>query len=348
MHRAARLLFLPLCVLVLLVAAASVPLPVFVERPGAVVSLIDHVDVSPESPDEAADVDGDFLLTLVNLRRATVVLLVQAMARSDTAVLPAAQLTGGVDDDVFFERQRELFTLTAEVAAALGLQAAGLPIEFGAPRGVMVAEVFPGAPAEGALRVGDIVTAVGDTTVRSADELVTAVREAGDTTLRIAFLRDERARQVSVERGLVPGLDQPGLGVRAQEIVPPVDLPVPVVVDSGSIGGPSAGLMIALTVYDKVSPEDLAGGRRVAGTGGVTVDGSVTSIGGIELKVLAAHRDGADLFLAPQSQVDQARGALPEGSSLEVVGAATVQDAVDALLERHVRAGGGVSSLVAA
>ncbi|MEX0658992.1 MAG: S16 family serine protease [Egibacteraceae bacterium] len=348
MRRAARLLILPLCLVVLLVAAATVPLPVFVERPGDVVSLVDHVAVAPASPEEAGEVDGDFLLTLVNLRRATVVSLVQAWADADLSVVRATALTGGVDDEVFFERQRELFALTAEVASALGLQAAGLPVEFGAPRGVLVAEVFPGAPAEGVLRPGDIITAVDDTTVPSAGELVTAVRESRDPTLAISFLRDEQERQASIERGSVPGLDQPGLGVHIQELVPPVDLPVPVSVDSGEIGGPSAGLMIALTVYDKISRDDLAAGRRVAGTGGVTVDGAVTPIGGIALKVLAAHRNDVDLFVAPQSQVDQARGAVPDGSTMEVLGAETVQDAIDTLLDRPVSAGGWVPTTVAA
>lgn len=327
-----RALFLPVCLGILLTAAIVVPLPLFLEKPGAVVSLPDLVEVgSTGSGEQGGSVDGDFLLTLINLRRATLVLLVHGLVSSDVSLLPVVQLTGGVDDDAYFGRQREVFASTADVAAALGLQAAGHPIEFGAPRGVLVADVFPGAPAAGALEPGDIVTAVDGTAVRSASELVAAVRRAGESPLEISFTRADEDRRVELTRGQVPGLDQPGLGVRAESLIPAIDLPVPVEVDSGAIGGPSAGLMIALTVYDKASPDDLAGGRRVAGTGGVVVDGTVTPIGGIDLKVLAAHREGAEVFLAPASQLDEARGAVPDGSTLQVVGVATVEDAIETL-----------------
>lgn len=324
-----RALFLPICVIILVTAATTVPLPLFVESPGAVISLIDHVEVAPG--DQAGEIDGDFLLTLVNLRRATVVRLAQGLVRPDMSLLSVAQLTGGVDDATFFGRQRDVFASTAEVAAGLGLQAAGHPVEFPSPRGVLVAEVFPGAPAAGALEPGDIVTAVDGEPVRSAHELVEAVQAATNPVLRVEFLREEQERRVRIARGQVPGLDQPGLGVRAQEVVPRIELPIPVTVDSGQIGGPSAGLMIALTVYDTVSPDDLAAGRRVAGTGGITTDGAVTPIGGIELKVLASHRQGVELFLAPQEQLDQARAAVPDGSTLQVVGVATVDDAIRTL-----------------
>lgn len=326
-----RRLFLPVCIAILLLASVTVPLPVFAERPGAVVSLTDLVDVGAAQTD--GEVDGDFLLPLVNLRRATVALFAAGLVSSGITLVPVVALTGGADDAAYFGRQRELFASTADVAAALGLQAAGYPVEFGPARGVLVAAVFPGAPAEGALRPGDVVTAVGGAQVRSSGDLVAAVRGARDATLEVVFTRAEEEGRVRITRGQVPGLEQPGLGVRVEDLVPTFDLPVPVELDSGRIGGPSAGLMIALTVFDKVSPEDLAGGRRVAGTGGVLADGTVTRIGSIELKVLAAVREGADILLVPASQREAALAALPEGSDLRVIGVETVQDAIDVLLD---------------
>lgn len=331
--RAARAAFLPSCIVILLMAAFTVPLPVFVERPGHLVSLPEHVEVELE--DEAAQasgkVDGDFLLTLVNLRRATVFWLVRGLVDPDLFFLPAAQLTGGVDDDLYFDRQREVFASTADVAAAVALEAAGYPVEMGEPRGALVAGVLPGGPVEGVLEPGDVVTAVGDAEVRSASELVAAVRRAGGAAMEIEFVRADRRRRVEVAPGQVPGLDRPGLGVRAEDMLPPIELPLPVTVDTGRIGGPSAGLMIALTVFDKAVPEALADGRQIAGTGGIARDGSVTPIGGIGLKALAADREGADVFLVPHSQVPDARAALPPGSELDVVGVQWFEDALDAL-----------------
>lgn len=329
-----RAAFLPISIAILLMAAFTVPLPVFVEQPGSLLSLPEHVDVQAEEAAEAAgEVDGDFLLTLVNVRRATVFWLVQGLVDPELGFLFAGELTGGVDDDTYFDRQREIFASTADVAAAVALEAAGFPVESGEPRGALVADVMPGAAVEGALEPGDVVTAVDDSEVRSASELVAAVRRAGGATLEIEFVREDREQRVEVAPRQIPGLDQPGLGVRAEDMLPPIELPVPVTVDTGRIGGPSAGLMIALTVFDEVSPESLAAGRRIAGTGGITLDGTVTPIGGIGLKVLSADREGADVFLAPQPQLAAARQALPAGSEVDVVGVASFRDAVEVLTE---------------
>ncbi|HVL99397.1 MAG TPA: PDZ domain-containing protein [Egibacteraceae bacterium] len=341
-------LFLPLSILVLLTAAVVVPLPVFVERPGSLVSLSDHVDVAAGDQAEGpGEIDGDYLLTVVALRRASLVFLVHGMLTPDTELVPATRLTGGVDDATFFGRQREVFASTADIAAALGLRAAGYPVELAEPLGALVAGVLPGAPAEGALETGDIVTAVGDAPVRSAGELVAAVRHSADATLEIVVVRNGEERRVEVAPGPVPGMDRPGLGVRAEDLLPRAELPVPVHVDSGPIGGPSAGLLIALTVFDKASPEDLAAGRRIAGTGGVTADGTVTPIGGIGLKVVAAAAEGADVFLAPAVQVEEASAALPAGSPLQVVGVATFEEALHVLREGSGRAVLGALALAA-
>lgn len=337
--RGPRALFLPICIAILLMASFTVPLPMFVEQPGNLLSLTEHVEVDTQAADMGdapPEVDGDFLLTLVNLRRATVFWLVRGLVDSDIAFLFAEQLTGGVDDETYFDLQREVFASTADVAAAVALDAAGFPVESVEPSGALVVEVMPGAAVEESLQPGDVVTAVDGSEVRSASELVAAVRRAGGSTMEITFLRAGRERRVEVTPREIPGLDQPGLGVRAEDQVPPIELPVPVSVDTGRIGGPSAGLMLALTVFDKVSPDALAAGRRIAGTGGITLDGTVTPIGGIDLKVLSAHREDADLFLAPLSQLSAARAALPSGSDLEVVGVESFRDAVEALRDGDV------------
>lgn len=325
--RVARALFLPVCLVLLLTAAATVPLPLFVERPQTPVSLGGHVEVAV---DGGGQLDGDFLLPLVNLRRATVFWLLAGLADRDMRLVPATRLTGGQQDADFFARQRSLFSETADLAAALALEAAGFEVDYGEPEGVLVAGILPGAPAEGALEVGDVVTAVDGVAVRSVDELLRVLARAGPS-VQLDLLREGRALQVAVRTGTVPGLAQPGLGVRPDIAFPPIELPVPVEIDSGRVGGPSAGLMVALTVYDLASPDDVAGGRRIAGTGTIEPDGSVGPVGGVGLKVLAAHRDGADLFLVPSVQRDDALAGLPEGSTLEVVAVDSLAGALDAL-----------------
>ncbi|MCB5911028.1 S16 family serine protease [Streptomyces pinistramenti] len=99
------------------------------------------------------------------------------------------------------------------------------------------------------------------------------------------------------------------------------------------IGGPSAGLMFALGIIDKLDGDgaghDLTGGRTIAGTGTITADGTVGPVGGVPLKTQAAHRDGATVFLVPQRECADARAELPRG--LRLVPVTTLDGAVDAL-----------------
>jgi PDZ domain-containing protein len=96
------------------------------------------------------------------------------------------------------------------------------------------------------------------------------------------------------------------------------------------IGGPSGGLMFALGIIDKVGPTDLTKGLHVAGTGTIDPTGAVGAIGGIQLKMIAAQRAGATVFLAPASNCTDVRGNIP--NKLNVVKVDTLHSAVSDLL----------------
>ncbi len=104
--------------------------------------------------------------------------------------------------------------------------------------------------------------------------------------------------------------------------------PSRVTVDSSGVGGPSAGLLIALAVADLASPDDIAGGRLIAGTGALSDDGTVGAVGGVEDKVLAAQRAGADVFLVAAAQVEAARAV---AGDMAVLGVEDLAGAVAAL-----------------
>ncbi|WEV46293.1 Lon protease [Bifidobacterium sp. ESL0690] len=96
------------------------------------------------------------------------------------------------------------------------------------------------------------------------------------------------------------------------------------------IGGPSAGMMYALGVIDKLTPQDETGGKTIAGTGTIDNKGKVGKIGGIQLKMLGAKRDGATYFLAPASNCDEVVGHVPNG--LRDVKVSTLDEAYRALV----------------
>lgn len=102
-----------------------------------------------------------------------------------------------------------------------------------------------------------------------------------------------------------------------------------VTINAGHVGGPSAGMMFALGVYDKLTPGEMTGGASIAGTGTMALDGAVGPIGGIEHKLVGADRDGATWFLAPALNCPQVVGNVP--ADLSVVKVGTFTEAVDAV-----------------
>jgi PDZ domain-containing protein len=318
-----RAWFLPLSIALLVCAGSIVPLPAYIELPGSAVGISRCVVIG-ERP--GASVDGDFLLTTVSQRDATLFGIALAGLRDDQRVVSKGDLLGGVRRDRYLERQRQIFIDATDRAVVVALRAAGLPVEV-TGSGVDIVEVIADTPAEGVLRPGDVITAVDGRPVKSDSELVEAIDGTAPLDLRVRRDGGELVEEVAPALREVDGEHRPMIGVRITTHAPQVRLPFDVDVASGQVGGPSAGLMTGLAVYDLVTDDDLADGRLIAGTGTLALDGTVGSIDGIDLKVAAAARTGADVFVAPAPQASEARGAVPPGSPMTVVGVDTFDDA---------------------
>ena len=109
------------------------------------------------------------------------------------------------------------------------------------------------------------------------------------------------------------------------------EFPVDIKIDAGGIGGPSAGLAFALDIVDEFGEEDLTRGRTVVVTGALGLDGTVLPIGGVKQKAIGARDAGADLFIVPDANFEEARDAVDD---LRVVAVSTFDEALDVLRER--------------
>jgi PDZ domain-containing protein len=131
-------------------------------------------------------------------------------------------------------------------------------------------------------------------------------------------------------------------------LLPDFDLPVDVDIQAGNIGGPSAGLMFALSIVDSLTPEDLTAGAIIAGTGAIDAEGNVGAIGGIRQKIVGAlHRDegpAATVFLVPEGNFAEARSA-PVDDEILLVPVRTLGEALDVLAT--LASGGTPTSAVA-
>ena len=244
------------------------------------------------------------------------------MANRDVQLLPRAELYPEEQDSTEIDKENAaLMDRSKETATVVALREVGYEIE---PSGVEVTQVVAGAPADGKLRAGDRILEADGRAVDSTDEVRAAItrHEIGE---RVAFRvdRDDTEKNVSVQVQEADG--QPRVGILLRDLFP--ELPVKVSIETeNNIGGPSAGLMFTLSIIDKLTPEDLTGGRRIAGTGEIALDGGVLPVGGVAEKLIAVRRLGVTTFLIPAENCDSVRGQVPDG--LRLVKVSTITDAL--------------------
>jgi PDZ domain-containing protein len=217
------------------------------------------------------------------------------------------------------------------VAVAVALEELGRDVEV-TPAGVEVQLVVPGAPADGVLEVGDVIVSVNGEEVATTDELRTAFDEVepGDS-VELTVERDEKPTEVAVEtRAAQDDPERAVMGVEVQD-TEDFEFPLDIEIDAGGIGGPSAGLAFALDIVDELGEDDLTRGRTVVATGALGLDGTVIPIGGVKQKAIGAKEAGADIFLVPDRNYEEARNAV-EG--LRVVPVSNLSEALSVLATR--------------
>lgn len=248
------------------------------------------------------------------------------------AVPRATVFPPGADRDEVDEQNAALMTDSQQTATVVALEALGYELD---ERGARVAAVTSDAVTD-AFSEGDVIVAVDDDEVADSAAVVAAV-QARDPGERLTFevvAPDGGRREVTVELGSAP--DDPARAYVGVLLTTDLDLPVDVRIDAGIIGGPSAGLMFALSIVELLGEDDLTGGAVVAGTGTVARDGSIGPVGGVRQKLLGATAGGGDgsaeVFLVPRGNLDDTRGA-PVANDVLVVPVDTFDQALTVLTD---------------
>jgi len=249
------------------------------------------------------------------------------------AVVPESELFApGRSQQQVQQADQAQMTGSQQTATAAALHQLGI----GYTTAARVAGTEKGMPAAGVLRTGDLITALDGQKVTGPTQLTSLIKAHGGAgPLHLTIVRGGVTRQVQITPRVVDG--RPILGVIVQ---PQYKFPFPVQISIGNIGGPSAGMMFALGVIDKLTGMNLTGGRFIAGTGEISPAGTVSAIGGIQQKMVGARDAGATVFLAPAGNCSDTTGAIPAG--LRVVKVSTLSGAISAL--QALKAGRSVPS----
>jgi PDZ domain-containing protein len=239
----------------------------------------------------------------------------------DEVVVPrAAVFPPGQSEQQVNQQNSADFAQSQDHAIAAASCELGYPHRFG------VVTVSGSGPAYKVLQPSDVIVSLAGQPADSDTKLLALLeQQTPGTTVPLGIERRGTARTVSVTLAKpLQGRTGASLGIEVGQVCQ-----APFAVDLGlgnEIGGPSAGLMFALGIMDKVGSSDLTHGRFIAGTGTIDPEGNVGPIGGIQLKMIAARRAGATVFLAPAGNCPDVRGAIPSG--LQVVKVDTLHDAV--------------------
>jgi PDZ domain-containing protein len=303
-HRNRRLLLVALAGLVV---ASLVRLPYYSVEPGLAVEIgpLVRVDGHP-----TFDSTGRFVLASVEVRQLTPVRALLAWLDPSREVVGRAELfLPGETHEQEARRAREEMIRSEIDAVYTALSALGdYPKAHGS--GALVESVVTGCPAEGRLMPGDVIVEIEGTPIGGRRAATRAIDAAGGS-VGLVFARGDTKRELSLDRQPCAGRDRPLIGVGLVD-----EFPFDVRIADTGVGGPSAGLMFALAVYDRLTPGDLTAGRTISGTGTIDLRGRVGAIAGIEQKVRAAQDAGADLFLVPEGNIRGAEAVADVGIEL--------------------------------
>lgn len=273
--------------------------------------------------------EGQLLLTTVNVDLdITLRQLIVAMFDPDQAVVMREDVTGGGSTKELLQRQRAEMAASKQNAEEVALAALGIAEPTG--MGAKIEGTVNGAPASGRLKRDDVILEINGQEVDTTCDVGRAIDniEVGEK-IELTIERNGKPEVVTLETERNPQDPSTSyIGVFMEEIRYRFDPGFDVQIETDEIAGPSAGLMFALALYDRLTPDDLTHGRDIAGTGTIACDGGVGPIGGIEQKIAASEARGADIFLAPAANVEAAEGAADE---IEVVSVSNFDDAVEYL-----------------
>ncbi|WP_054949926.1 SepM family pheromone-processing serine protease [Numidum massiliense] len=312
-----------------------IPVPYYIATPGSAIALKPHIDVEETKTKE----QGTFMLVTVTMQNGNAALYMYALVNPYVDLIKHEQMLGA-DETPAEYRERQLLQMQnsqddALLVAFRKAQANGVDVQVAEKlNGVRVIRTIKGSPAEKVLQPSDVIKRVDGTAVDSGEQLLTLMQQkrAGEfVTLTIQRGGKERTERMRLTK-LADG--RAGIGIY-QSTERTVTTSPTVRIEMDDIGGPSAGLMMALEVYNQLTGPDLTKGYHIAGTGTIDSAGKVGQIGGVTHKVAAADKQGADIFFVPadvgphdSNAADAAKKARDLGTALDIVPVKDIDEAI--------------------
>ena len=316
-----RIAVVLLLAIALLVLGLFIRIDYYLMLPSRAVNLNSVIAV------ENGDVDdeGYFYLVTVSQRRASLTSALYGKIHPHIDINPAGQvIPEDMDEKEYRELLSENMIESQHIAQVVALRRSGYDVEI-ISEGVEIIHIIEDAAAQGYLLEKDIILTVDDRQVNFSSEvpLIVKDRQVGET-VGLEVRRNNETINLNVPTGANPeDENSPFLGIYIKTRPWEPLLPVNISMNTGNIGGPSAGVMFVLEIINQLTADDLTAGYKIAGTGTIDIEENVGKIGGITQKVIAAEKTGADYFILPEGNYEQAQKI---ASKVELVPVNTLDD----------------------
>ncbi|WP_108669803.1 SepM family pheromone-processing serine protease [Peribacillus acanthi] len=285
--------FLALTLLVVL--SIFYTLPFYVSKPGMAQELEPIVHV-----EGADDAEGSFMLTTIRMGKANIYSYLMAKWSKYQEIYPEDMIRSEDEtEEEYSVRQLQMMegSKDAAIINAYVFASKSIDIEY---KGIYVVNVLEDMPADGKLKPGDRITQIDDISFTSSKQFIDYVGgKKAKSRIKVTFQRDKEKMVETIQLKKIEKIgNRVGMGITLVDDRKVITDP-PVTIDSESIGGPSAGFMFSLEVFNQLTKGDITKGYKIAGTGTIDEQGKVGPIGGIDQKIIAADKSGAQIFFAP-------------------------------------------------
>ncbi|MGT2686640.1 SepM family pheromone-processing serine protease [Streptococcus porcinus] len=284
---------------VALLFALFFPLPYYIEMPGGAYDIRSVLQINNKKDKEK----GSYNFVAVSLSRATFAQILYAWVTPFTEISSVENTTGGYSAADYMRINQYYMETSQNGAIYQALKLAGKPVSLDY-LGVYVLDVNKDSTFRDVLNIADTVTGVNKKEFKSSADLikyVSSLKRGEQVTVQYTTGNEKRSKSGKVIK-LKNGKNGIGIGLTDHT---KVHTDEKIEFSTEGVGGPSAGLMFTLDIYDQLNQENLRKGRRIAGTGTIDQDGKVGDIGGAGLKVVAAAKEGAEIFFVPNNPVDK-------------------------------------------
>jgi PDZ domain-containing protein len=285
------------------------------------------VGVTRAKPDP--DPGGIYFLDVIERKATLLESWFHQIVPDGAAFVPSSQIQPpGVSESQNQQFELQQMATSQQVAAAVALRQLGHKVAV-SESGALILAIEPGTPAEGKLVPGDVIVEVDGHRVQTTDRARALLRRRRPGALVSLGIRNHSGLRTVVLKTIADPSDPsvPIVGILIQQAAH-IKLPFPVTIDTGNIGGPSAGLAFALEVMEKLG-RDVDRGYKVAATGEIFLDGQVGPIGGARQKAIGARQSGVDILLAPAG--DNAKVARRYAGHVRVIAVESFRQALQAL-----------------